>query len=230
MTKQNFTSISLIIDRSGSMHGLTESTIAGINSFIEEQRKSNIGDCVVSLHQFDNHYQTDYLCVSINEIQDLTTATYQPRGATALHDAIGKTVNELGKRLDDMPEDERPDSVVVAIMTDGFENASREFSAQDIKTIIENQTNTYNWDFIFLAANQDAVMTGDSLGIKASNSMTYGASAQGVTTSLGSFSKNLSAKRGMKKAAYLRGASVSEAQQEYDNQDMFSQEDRDKSK
>lgn len=225
MPKQNFTSIDFILDRSYSMMGCRQSTIDGFNEFLNKQ-KSEEGDCVVSLHQFDHAYQTDYESISIDSAPDLTEDTFVPRGQTALLDAIGKTINSVGLRLSSMPDEERPDTVIIAILTDGQENQSTEFNPEKIKEMITHQTDVYNWEFIFLAANQDAVLTGDQYGISKGNSMSYATTSHGTQHAFSSVADGINRKRGMKRSAYASGASYEDASIRVKSVDTFTDEDR----
>lgn len=103
-----------------------------------------------------------------------------PKGVTALHDAIVRASNEFGETLSALPEDERPGTVMVVIVTDGHENASRESNTNDVKDLITRQEGTYSWNYVFLGANQDAVLTGESLGLRGGSSLTYAATSKGV--------------------------------------------------
>lgn len=228
--KKNFTSISIILDRSGSMGSIREATISGFNKFLEGQKNANLGECVVSLHQFDHEYKTDYLCVPIHAVKELTASDFEPRGSTSLLDAIGKTCNELGKRLSLMPESERPDTVIVAIMTDGEENASKEFNIYNINQIISEQTNVYSWEFVFLGANQDAIAAASNLGINSKNAMTYSSTNMGTELAFTSMSDGIAHKRWAKVEAYAAGASISEAHQLSVSIHTFTVADREKQK
>jgi hypothetical protein len=126
---------------------------------------------------------------------DLDTTTYVPRGSTALLDAIGRTVTELGQKLAATPEAERPGQVIVAIFTDGYENASRQFDLHQINDLITQQRNTYNWQFLFLAANQDAIATAAQIGIDRQFSSAVPYSAKGIHSTSSSLSRKLSAMR-----------------------------------
>lgn len=179
--KKNLTEMVFILDRSGSMHHLTNDTIGGFNSMIENQKKED-GEAFVTTVLFDDEYELLHDHVDIQKIEPITNKEYYARGCTALLDAIGKTINSIGSRLSDTPEDKRPDKVIFVITTDGFENASREFNKSTIKEMIEHQQNKYSWTFIFLGANMDAVGEAVSLGINASHSHTYTASAQGTSS------------------------------------------------
>ena len=184
MTKQNSTLITLVLDRSGSMKSCLDGTIEGFNSFIDSHKKSQSemnDDVKVSLIQFDNKYELNYNMLPIQNVPYLNKETFVPRGMTALHDAIGKTINDVGEKLSSMRESERPSKVLVVIMTDGGENASKEFNGDMIKKMIEHQEKTYSWEFVYVGANQDAIAVGSSIGVKTANNMNYDASNVGAT-------------------------------------------------
>ena len=161
---QNLTELVFILDRSGSMIGLTNDTIGGYNSMIEKQ-KQEPGEAKVTTVLFDDNYEVLYDAVDIKNIEPMTNKQYYARGCTALMDAIGKTVNSVGARLARTPEEERPSQVIVVITTDGYENASHEFTKSQIKEMIEHQTNVYSWKFMFLGASIDAAEEAQSIGI-----------------------------------------------------------------
>lgn len=173
------TDITIILDRSGSMSSVQDDTIGGFNNFLAEQQKVE-GEASLSLVQFDDQYEVVYVDKDINSADRLTEATFQPRGMTALFDAIGQTINSVGQRLANLAEDERPNKVVFVILTDGFENASREFSASKISEMITHQRNNYKWEFMFIGANQDAVLSAKEIGIPAAAALTYAANAEGT--------------------------------------------------
>ena len=135
----NRTDITIILDRSGSMMATRDAAIEGFNALITDQKKLD-GECRVSLCHFDDHFNDadmpSYLLKPIAEVPLLTPGTYLPRGYTALHDAMGRTINEIGARLSALPEADRPENVIVVVVTDGQENASREFSAEKIRKMV----------------------------------------------------------------------------------------------
>lgn len=176
---KNKTDITIILDRSGSMESVKQDTIGGFNSFLSEQQEV-AGEASLSLVQFDDQYEVVYEDRDINSADRLTERTFQPRGSTALFDAIGRTVNAVGSRLAALPEAERPDKVLLVIMTDGFENASREFTAAKISEMIGHQRSVYKWEFMFIGANQDAVLSAREIGIPAAASLTYAANEEGT--------------------------------------------------
>lgn len=165
---KNLTEIAYILDRSGSMHSLVEPAITGFNNFIADQIDTS-GQANFSLILFDDEYQIHADRKPLEEVSKLDTSTYVPRGSTALLDAIGTTIDNIGKALADPPEQDRPATVIIAIYTDGYENASTQYTAQRINEMIRHQTDTYNWQFLFLAANQDAIQTAASYGIASHN-------------------------------------------------------------
>lgn len=179
--KKNLTEMVFILDRSGSMSYLVDETIGGFNSMIESQKNED-GEAYVTTVLFDNYYELLHDHVNIADIEPITRKEYYARGCTALLDAIGKTINNIGARLNDTPEEERPEKVIFVITTDGYENASREFTKAKIKEMIEHQQSKYSWVFMFLGANMDAVDEASSLGISASHSHTYTASAEGTSS------------------------------------------------
>jgi len=133
----------------------------------------------------------------VQEVLGLTTETYVPRNCTALLDAIGTTIHDLGKRLSEIPEQDRPGQVIVSILTDGLENASRQFTWKDVAALIKQQTETYKWTFLFLGANQDAIATAAQISIAASNAATYAADAVGSRSSHRTLSRKVSGMRKM---------------------------------
>lgn len=176
---QQLTELIFILDRSGSMYGLEHETIAGYNSMLERQKNED-GDAKVTTVLFDNLYEIIHDAVDIQSVEPMTSKEYYPRGTTALMDAIGNTINRVGNRLAATPEHERPGQVVVVITTDGYENSSREFARNQIKQMIEHQTNTYSWKFMFLGANIDAATEANSIGISADFATRYTASDIGT--------------------------------------------------
>jgi hypothetical protein len=191
--KANFTRIAIILDRSGSMADCRESTVAGFNAFINEQKKLP-GDANVKLVQFDDLYETVF-DQKLKDAPELTQATFVPRGWTALLDAQGRTIIELGSELEKMPEHERPSKVIVVTITDGIENASKEFTTGKIAAMIKHQRDNYNWDFVFLGANQDAVKVASAMNFAPSSAMSYNTSRTGVANTMAAVSNYVGASR-----------------------------------
>lgn len=197
------TDITIILDRSGSMQSVKTDTIGGFNSFLEEQQKVS-GEASLSLVQFDDQYETVYTDKDINSAAQLTEATFQPRGMTALYDAIGRTINATGQRLANLPEAERPNKVLFVIMTDGFENSSQEFKAARISEMINHQRNLYKWEFMFIGANQDAVLSAQEMGIPTQAALTYTANAAGTVAAFGSMAEKVALYRQSSNAVALQ--------------------------
>lgn len=178
--KENLTELVFILDRSGSMMGLEADTIGGYNSMIEKQ-KQEPGEAKVTTVLFDDAYDVLYDAVDIQEVSPMTNREYFARGCTALMDAVGKTINSVGARLANTPEEERPSQVIVVITTDGYENSSQEFNRVKVKEMIEHQTNKYSWKFMFLGANIDATAEAESMGISGDWATNYAYTAQGTS-------------------------------------------------
>ena len=133
--KKDYTHISLVLDRSGSMDSVKADTIGSFNTFLKEQ-KENPKECTFTLVQFDNEYEIIHDFVSLKKSKNLTEKTFVPRGMTALYDAIGRTINSVGQKLADMSEEDRPERVIFVVLTDGEENSSKEFHRDQINEII----------------------------------------------------------------------------------------------
>jgi len=190
----HYTEIAFILDRSGSMKSCQQAAIDGFNQFLTEQQQIE-GLAKLTLVLFDDEYFVPISSIPVQEIVRLTDGTYQPQGCTALLDAIGKTVDDLGLRLAALAEKDRPGQVIVAILTDGLENASQRFTWKEIAAKIKHQTDTYKWIFLFLGANQDAVATASNLSIAANNAANYVADTAGSRAGQAAFSRKMSALR-----------------------------------
>ncbi|MEU0937656.1 vWA domain-containing protein [Embleya sp. NPDC005971] len=170
MSKPHRRHIVLIVDRSGSMDQTRTDAEGGLRAFLKEQAKAP-GDTTVTLVQFDTLIETVYEHRPLAEVPDYRL---EPRSSTALLDAIGITVARESGRIRSAPEEERPDEVVVVIQTDGHENASREYTPDGIRALIERmQQPDPGWVFVFLGADQDAIKAGGRMGFRADTSMSY---------------------------------------------------------
>lgn len=186
MTDPNYTAICLVVDRSGSMNLIREDAEGGINAFIAEQAKAE-GKRTVRLVTFDTEYTQVHPSIPA---ADVPPFELHPRGGTALLDAMGRGIVEFGEELAAMPEDERPGNVVFAVMTDGYENSSQEWTLARVKELVEHQQKTWKWNIAYLGANQDAIKEGAKYGFAAGSSITYEASSagtRGVTDSLNAY-------------------------------------------
>lgn len=179
--KENLTELVFVIDRSGSMHPLVADTVGGFNNLIEEQKKID-GEALVTTVLFNNHYEMIHDGVNIKEVEELLPKRYSVGGMTAMLDAIGKTINDIGHRLSNTKEEDRPSKVMFIIITDGHENASVEFSLSQIKEMIKRQTETYNWEFLFLGANIDSATEASNIGISPQRACNFTPSSIGTSS------------------------------------------------
>ncbi len=184
------TDITMILDRSGSMGSLAAETIGGFNQFLQEQRLLPDRACL-TLVQFDDLYEVLYIGRDLNEVPNLDYDTFQPRGATALLDAIGMSIRLATSRILVVPESDRPRQVIFVILTDGLENASSRFERRLVFDMIRHQRQTNNWTFLFLGANQDAISEAGSIGIPHEDAMNFESTGYGTQAAFGRVSVNL---------------------------------------
>ncbi|MTI96304.1 MAG: VWA domain-containing protein [Firmicutes bacterium] len=175
---KSLTEVIFILDRSGSMGGLESDTIGGYNGFLEKQKKLT-GDTHITTVLFDDQYEILYNGVDVSRAR-LTPEQYFVRGMTALYDAVGKTILDVGTRLARIPEAERPGKVIMIITTDGAENSSREFSGKRVKEMIAHQRDKYGWEFLFFGANIDTATVAANIGIDTDNAIAFKASSAGI--------------------------------------------------
>ena len=174
--KKNYTHLVLLIDRSGSMRTIKNDMEGGLKTFLDKQRLEP-GTCTITAAQFDSEYEILYNRVSIKEINEIKI---DPRGNTALIDSMARLIGEVGRDLDSIPEDEKPDRVLFITVTDGEENSSVEFTNSVLKNLIKEQEEKWNWNFTYIGANQDAFSAAARFGGKMCNSMNYLANKKGV--------------------------------------------------
>ena len=177
--KKNLTELVFILDKSGSMASLEQDTIGGFNAMIEKQKKLD-GECVVSCVLFDNGQKVIYDRVQLSEVRPMTEEDYTAGGCTALVDALGKSVKYIGNIHKHLREEDVPEHTVFVITTDGMENASREYSSEKVKKMVSKKTEKNGWEFLYLAANIDAVETGAAVGIKAGRAANYKCDGKGT--------------------------------------------------
>ncbi len=159
---KNYTDVTIIVDRSGSMYSCKTDSEGGLNSFIDEQKQEK-GECKVTLIEFNDKARTVFNALPIARVANYTL---NPSGGTALLDALGTAIDTAGERFAKMKEKDRPGLVIFVVITDGEENCSKEYTKQAIKERIERQQNQYNWQFTFLGADQDAFGEARNLGFK----------------------------------------------------------------
>lgn len=169
MANLDLTRLVFLLDRSGSMRSIQSDVEGGFAAFIDDQRAA-AGECTVTLAQFDDHFEFVYHDVDLDQVPPLAL---RPRGRTALLDAMGRLITDTSADIAALPEGERPATVIVAIMTDGKENASRDWTRPAIKALVELRTNQFDWQFLYMGADQDAVEVGTRLGVKREQSLTY---------------------------------------------------------
>lgn len=177
--KNNLTEIVFLLDRSGSMSGLETDTIGGYNSILEKQRKEE-GEANVTTVLFDDKFEMLHKRVSIQDTPKITEKEYYVRGCTALLDAIGQSIQYMGNVQKYAKEEDRAGKVLFIITTDGYENSSKEFNHEKIKKMIEYQKKEYDWEFIFIGANIDAVKTAKQFGIDEDYAANYVADSIGT--------------------------------------------------
>jgi len=178
--KKGFTEIVFILDRSGSMSGLELDTIGGFNSMLEKQRKEE-GDACVSVVLFDDRTEVLYDRVDIQRIEPMNDTQYYVRGCTALLDAVGGAIHHIGNVHKYAREEDVPEKTLFIITTDGMENASHRYSYDRVRKMIERQKDRYDWEFLFLGANIDAVTVAGRFGIDRSRAVRYENDAEGTS-------------------------------------------------
>ena len=192
--KKNLTELVFILDKSGSMSGLEKDTIGGYNSLMEKQRKLD-GECVITTVLFDNRYELLHDRIDLRAVAPITEKEYFVGGATALLDAIGRTIHKIAAVQEHTAEEYRAGKVMFVIITDGEENASREYSAAQVKELIKRQKECYGWEFIFLGANIDAAETAGRFGIDADRAADYVPDGRGTELNFRMMSETVAAFR-----------------------------------
>ena len=177
--KNNITELVFILDRSGSMSGLESDTIGGFNAMIEKQKKLD-GKCFISTVLFDNESEVIHDRVELENVKSMTERDYTVRGCTALYDAIGGAIRHIGNIHKYARPEDVPENTMFVITTDGMENASHLYNNKQVKDMIEIQKEKYGWEFIFVAANIDAVETARNFGIDENRAVNYHADPKGT--------------------------------------------------
>lgn len=175
----NLSELVFILDMSGSMLNLTEDTIGGYNSLLKEQRKQD-GEAKITTVLFDDRYIMLHDGVDIKNVKDITKKEYCPRGMTAMLDAVGRTISKIDQKITRMPEEKRPGNVIVTIITDGYENASCEYTWKSVQSMIKEHRENHNWIFTFIGANIDTKEVSERMGINKDLARTYTPSKKGT--------------------------------------------------
>jgi len=193
--KEGLTEIVVVVDKSGSMETIRRDTIGGFNAFLKSQKEEE-GEATITLVLFDTTYNVIYQSIPIQSAAELTEKTYVPNGGTALYDAFGQAMKMTKKRIESLPEEEKPSKVIFAVLTDGEENASKLLNKENqrkyTKSIIFEKVQSYQemgWVFIYLGANQDAMQVGTGMGFSANNTVSYEANSRGMAATMDSVSK-----------------------------------------
>lgn len=198
--KADYTHIAIILDRTGSMEAIRDDTIGGFNAFLNAQ-KAEPGLATLTLVQFDSQdpYEVVHHFKPLADVPELTRETFVPRASTPLLDAMGRGINDLEKSLVDLPENERPARVVMVIITDGQENASRDFRKDQVEKMIREKQEKFAWQFVFLSADLNAI--GDALqsGVPSASVMAHDLSERGVGAAWASLSRSVSDYRAARK-------------------------------
>ncbi|MFZ2279989.1 MAG: vWA domain-containing protein [Prosthecobacter sp.] len=190
----HLTEIAYILDRSGSMQSMQEPAVTAFNFFVKSQLDVP-GEARLTLIQFDDAYEVPIAAIRLEAVPQLTAATYVPRGSTALLDAIGRTIKETDTRLQKLPAANQPGKVIITVFTDGMENASSDYTVKHISDLIRLYRDEKSWEFLFLAANQDAIASATAMHMDARSSGNVTYSAKGVTSTGSAMSRKVRAMR-----------------------------------
>ena len=189
--RKNLTEIVFILDRSGSMCGLEADTIGGFNALIKKQ-KAEEGEAYVSTILFDDKQQVLHNRVDLKNIKPMTRDEYFVRGCTALLDAVGGAIHYIGNAHKYAREEDRPEKTLFIITTDGMENASRKYTYEKVKQMVQKQKEKYGWEFLFLGANIDAIGVAGRFGIDADRAVNYECDSKGTEVNYKALNKAVS--------------------------------------
>ncbi|MDO5540519.1 MAG: hypothetical protein Q4F83_10680 [Eubacteriales bacterium] len=192
--RKGLTEVVFILDRSGSMSGLETDTIGGFNSMIQKQKREE-GEALISTVLFDDRIDVIYDRVPVESIEAMTDKQYFVRGCTALLDALGGAVHHIANVHKYAREEDRPEKTLFIITTDGMENASRRYSYEKVKQMVEKEKEKYGWEFLFLGANIDAVSAAGRFGISADRAIDYECDQKGTLLNYEVLSETISAVR-----------------------------------
>lgn len=210
--KKGLTEIVFILDRSGSMAGLEADTIGGYNSMLAKQRREK-GEAIISTVLFDDRTEILHDRKNIQNVERITDEEYYVRGCTALLDAVGGAIHHISRIQKEMPEEERPEKTLFIITTDGLENASRWYSYEKVKRMVEKKKKRNHWEFVFLGANIDAVEVAGRFGVAANRAVRYECDSVGTALNFTVMSKMVSCARA--------SSSAEDMEEAFDNDDML---------
>lgn len=209
--RKDLVEVVFVFDRSGSMASMFDAAVKGFNEYVEQQA-ADPGDVNISVYTFDNVIDRPLFRASLKDgvireqIREGVTHWFKPRGSTALYDGMKHATDEVGAALALQAEDERPGKVMVVVITDGQENASRTATLEQIAAMVKTQRETYSWEYIFIGANQDAILTAAKFDIPMACALTYSANDAGLESSLESLTKGTRRYRGQMRSAESLGA------------------------
>ena len=192
--KKGLTELVFILDRSGSMQGLEADTIGGFNSMVEQQKKEE-GEAYVSAVLFDDRREVLYDRTPIRRVERMTEKQYYVRGCTALLDAVGLAIHHIGNVHKYARNEDVPEKTLFVIITDGMENASRLYGPEKLRSMIERQQKKYNWEFLFIGANIDAITEASKIGIQPSRAANYVHDSKGTRLNFDTLSSAISGAR-----------------------------------
>ena len=203
--KKGLTELVFILDRSGSMRGLEADTIGGFNALLEKQKKE-AGEALVSVVLFDDRFEVLYDRMDIRKVEPMNDRQYYVRGCTALLDALGGAIHHIGNVHKYARQEDVPEKTLFIITTDGMENASRQYSYDQVRMMVERQKETYHWEFLFLGANMDAIKVARRFGIQANRAVNYECDSEGTALNFEVMSRAVSCARMSSSAAKMREA------------------------
>lgn len=193
MTQVGYTHLDVLLDRSGSMNTIKDDMQGALRQIVTDQQNET-GTATFALRQFDDQYEVVIAPRDITEVQP-DQLTISPRNETALIDSMAKAINECGEWLTSMKEGDRPEHVVFTVISDGKENASKEWTRDQVFELVRKQREEFNWTFVFMGANQDAIKEAGAFGIPKSGAMTYAASTEGTQSLAAAYSGSVSSLR-----------------------------------
>lgn len=203
--KKGLTEIVFILDRSGSMSGLEADTIGGYNSMLDKQKKEE-GDAIISTVLFDDQAEILHDRKNLEKVERITDKEYYVRGCTALLDAVGGAIHHISHIQKEMPEEEKPEKTLFIITTDGMENASKKYSYDKVKKMVEKKKKKNHWEFVFLGANIDAVEVAGRFGVAANRAVRYECDSAGTALNFNVMSKMVSCARACSSAEDMEEA------------------------
>lgn len=176
--KSNLIHVCFILDESGSMNSSVQDVIGGFKSVIDKQKEIKDGECLVSLYKFSTYAKKYFIGKNVNDVDYLEVGEpggndekhYYPNGLTAMNDGIGMAIDEIGEWLDAMPEDEKPEKNMIVVMTDGYENNSKDYTIDKVREMIKHQQEKYSWEFIYMGTDITNTEQARNLGFSSSNS------------------------------------------------------------